>query len=259
MGCLSVSPCAGHVLLTLTLPFPHTHDTSGYSPLSTFIFNHLFSLSLPPRFSTTMSSADSLAKRSAQRIKDDTAAVRPLDLFAQVQEHCCEQASAIILSDVANQYITAHKQLISRYCCLFHQQAEIPSWCEHSKSFDVQLQRHMDNFSWWLTSYSYVPSSRYKEFGFRLFRPLPAGANMFDAMLEQGCDLHDAYIMDTNGDSSPTFAVYREMQELAPSIIKRILTVRVMKLTKEEERSAIKEMLTKKRKRASEQMEGDTK
>ena len=104
-----------------------------------------------------------------------------------------------------------------------------------------------------------MPSSRYKEFSFKLLRPLPAGANMFDAMQEQDVDLHDAYIMDTNGDGSPTFAIYREMQELAPSIIRRVLRNRVMELTKEEEQSAIKQELSKKRKRVHEQIDRDMK
>ena len=48
------------------------------------------------------------------------------------------------------------------------------------------------------------------------------------------------------------FAVYREMQELAPPIINRILSARVMGLTKEEQKSAIEAALSRKRTRASE-------
>ena len=211
-----------------------------------------------------MSSADSRLKRSAHHTKDDKAAIHPLGsekqrLFLRVQQYCCEQTSTTALSDIAKQYIAAHQPLISRYRLLFHHQADVPTWCEHSRDFDTQLQHHINNFSWWLRSYSYMPSSRYKEFSYKLLRPLPAGANMFDAMQEQDVDLHDAYIMDTNGDGSPTFAIYREMQELAPSIIRRVLRNRVMELTNEEERSAIREELSKKRKRACEQIDRDMK
>jgi hypothetical protein len=87
-----------------------------------------------------------------------------------------------------------------------------------------------------LREHRYVSSYKYKEFGFRLTAPLSAGKNMFDALLQRGVNLHDAYVMEIsiNNDAPLTFAVYREMQEFAPPIIKRILDARVMQLSKQE-------------------------
>ena len=180
-------------------------------------------------------------------------------LFAQVQEHCCDQTSTAVLRNTAKQYTAAHELLISRYRSLFHQQADIPSWSEHSRSLDGQLRQHINNFSSWLKNYSYMKPNTFRALCLKLRLSLPAEANMFDAMLAQGVDLHDAYIMDTSGDESPTFAVYREMQELAPPVIQRILNARVTELTEEEERSAIREALIKKRKRVFEQVNEDKK
>ena len=177
------------------------------------------------------------------------------DLFDQVQEYCCERTSTEGFSDITKQYIAAHKRLISRYCSRFRQQADIPSWSNRDRAFHVQLQRHIEDFTWWLKGYSYTPASRFESFCFKLCLAVPAEANMFDAMRKRGIDLHDAYITDTSGESSPTFAVYREMQELAPPIIDRVLGARVMELTEEEGKSAMEAALSRKRKRASEQID----
>ena len=109
--------------------------------------------------------------------------------------------------------------------------------------------------AWWLKSYSHTPVSRFQPLCSELCPALSAQSNAFDGMRKRGIDLHDAFITDISGDGSPTFSVYREMQELAPPIIERILSARVMKLTVEEEESAIGAALSKKRKRACEQLD----
>ena len=178
-------------------------------------------------------------------------------LFEQVQDHCCArnrgQPSSAAKSEVVGQYITAHEPLISRYTSLFLGEYTVPRWQEVDAPFEVQLHTHIKDFSAWLKEHGYVSSTKYKEFGFRLLAPLPTGRNMFNALMQRDVNLHDAYVMDIslNGDAPPTFAVYREMQELAPSIIKRILDARVMELSKVEESKAISEALSKKRKRGS--------
>ena len=177
------------------------------------------------------------------------------DLFDQVQDYCCERTSTEGFSDITKQYIAAHKRLISRYCSRFGQQAAIPNSSDRDRAFHAQLQRHIEDFTWWLKGYSYTPASRFESFCFKLCLAVPAESNMFDAMRKRGVDLHDAYITDTSGESSPTFAVDREMQALAPPIIERILSARVMGLTREEEKSAIEAALSRKRKRASEQVD----
>jgi hypothetical protein len=175
-------------------------------------------------------------------------------LFEQVQDHCCArnrgQPSSAAESELVEQYITAHEPLISRYTSLFLGEYTAPRWREVEATFEVQLHTHITDFSAWLKDHSYVLSNKFKEFGFKLLAPLPAGRNMFNALLRRDVNLHDAYVMDIslNGDTPPTFAVYREMQELAPTIIKRILDARVMELSKVEESEAISEALSKKRK-----------
>jgi hypothetical protein len=176
-------------------------------------------------------------------------------LFEQVQDHCCArnrgQPSSAAESELVEQYITAHEPLISRYTSLFLGEYTVPRWQEVEATFEVQLHTHITDFSAWLTDHSYVSSHQHKKFGFRLLVPLPVGNNMFDALLQRDVNLHDAYVMDIslNADFPPTFTVYREMQDLAPPIVKRILGARVMQLSKEEERKAISEALRKKRKR----------
>ena len=107
----------------------------------------------------------------------------PLDdteqsLFDQVQDYCCDRTSTEGFNDITKQYIAAHRPLISRYCSRFHQQADIPNSSDRDKTFHVQLQRHIEDFTWWLKSYSYTPASRFEPFCLKLCVAVPAEASM---------------------------------------------------------------------------------
>jgi hypothetical protein len=226
-----------HLPVSPTLPQAHTHTRSASLPFSSHPILSPSTLSITSSANPRNERSTPLKNNKAQTAIRSSGGMKQ-HLFAQVQEHCCDQTSTAVLRNSAKQYTAAHELLISRYCSLFDQQADIPSWSEHSRSLDGQLRQHINNFSSWLQNYSYMKPNTFRALCLKLRLSLPAEANMFDAMLAQGVDLHDAYIMDTSGDESPTFAVYREMQELAPPVIQRILNARVTELTEEGRPSA---------------------